>query len=115
VEKASSASASQRSAEEQKALKIQTIQAHADLRYAARLDRKRKAKHNFTGCDLERLRDFDSGVLRRRVNELTVQSGHGDVRYADGTRIHLGAPHGGLTRRILDGYVPPDPSTLKLD
>ena len=54
------------------------------------------------------LDQLESNMLRLKVNDLTLRTGHGDIRLANGNRVAIGGSSGGATRRLLDGYLLPD-------
>ena len=93
----------------QQELKANAVKCRADLRWAGSLDKKRQSGFSkFTHYEMKVLSDFDSDKLRKQANEATKASGHGRLKNADGTFIDIGAETGGLTRTILDNWVPPD-------
>jgi hypothetical protein len=53
------------------------------------------------------LQDFDSDKLRRQSNDATKAYGHGRIKHANGSHTDIGSATGGLTRTILDNWVPP--------
>ena len=58
--------------------------------------------------ELRDLRDLRNGTLLRQLNEATMAYGHGRLHCEDGSTLDIGGSTGGLTRHVLDHYVPPD-------
>ena len=55
------------------------------------------------------LEKFDNDVLRRRVNELTVELGAGRFHGKDGSHFDIGGNNTrSYTRKNHDDYTPPD-------
>jgi len=53
------------------------------------------------------LLDLDSDKLRKQANDATKAYGHGRIKHANGSHTDIGSGTGGLTRTILDNWVPP--------
>ena len=62
----------------------------------------------FTRRQLEVLERWDSGELRNNRNSAIVALGHGRLRTARGDYLDIGGSTGGGSRRIIDGWQPPD-------
>ena len=95
-------------------LKRELAQARSDLRWGEHVKRK-KQKIEEGGCPADLtpsgraiLQKLEKNMLRLEVNELTLETGHGDIRLANGNRVAIGGSSGGATRRLLDGYLLPD-------
>jgi len=54
------------------------------------------------------LQRWDSGELLRDKNSAVAAWGHGRLRSADGQVLDIGGSTGGGSRRIIDGWTPPD-------
>ena len=54
------------------------------------------------------LNHWDTGILRKELNEADAKLGHGRLRSAGGNYLDIGGSTGGGSRRIIDGWVPPD-------
>jgi len=54
------------------------------------------------------LQRWDSGELLRKYNDAVVAWGHGRLRSAHGEHLDIGGSTGGESRRLIDGWVPPD-------
>ena len=54
----------------------------------------------------ELLADLDNGRLRTAANHAVKAFGHGRVKMSDGSFIDIGRNCGGMTRTVLDDYVP---------
>ena len=63
---------------------------------------------SFTRKELEVLRQWDNGELRDNRNMSIVAFGHGRLRTAGGDYMDIGGSTGGGSRRIIDGWQPPD-------
>ena len=85
----------------------QTVNAKGDLRWAMHLARRRAAgKTKFTYSQMKLLADLDSGHLRTAANHAVKAFGHGRVKKIDGSFIDIGTNCGGMTRTVLDDWVP---------
>ena len=62
----------------------------------------------FTRTQLQLLDHWDTGILRKDLNEAVANLGHGRLRSAGGNYLDIGGSTGGGSRRIIDGWVPPD-------
>ena len=62
----------------------------------------------FTQKQLEVLQQWDSGELLANRNRSIVALGHGRLRTARGDYLDIGGSTGGGSRRIIDGWQPPD-------
>ena len=62
----------------------------------------------FTLKELEVLRQWDRGELLANRNSAIVALGHGRLRTAQGDYLVIGGSTGGGSRRIIDGWQPPD-------
>ena len=62
----------------------------------------------FTHKQLEVLQQWDSGELLSNRNRSIVALGHGRLRTARGDYLDIGGSTGGGSRRIIDGWKPPD-------
>ena len=60
----------------------------------------------FTSEDL--LQWWDSGVLLKKYNRAIADYGHGRLRFDAGDHLDIGGSTGGVSRRLIDGYVTPD-------
>ena len=79
------------------------------LRYGKMLARQQgKTWRPFTPRQQEVLQLYKSGWLRQEANRLTLISGHGRLKRADGTFEDIGGSTGGFVRTVLDDWGPPD-------
>ncbi len=62
----------------------------------------------FTQKELEVLQQWDSGQLLHKKNMSIVSVGHGRLQTALGDYLDIGGSTGGGSRRIIDGWQPPD-------
>ena len=62
----------------------------------------------FTRWQLDVLERWDSGELLDNRNRAIVALGHGRLRTARGDYLDIGGSAGGGSRRIIDGWQPPD-------
>jgi len=62
----------------------------------------------FSSWQQNLLQWLDSGVLLRETNRAVSSWGHGRLRSAEGGHLDIGGSTGGGSRRIIDGWVPPD-------
>ena len=62
----------------------------------------------FTQKQLEVLQQWDSGELLANRNRSIVALEHGRLRTARGDYLDIGGSTGGGSRRIIDGWQPPD-------
>ena len=62
----------------------------------------------FTQKELEVLQKWDSGQLLDERNKAIVAVGHGRLQTARGGHLDIGGSTGGGSRRIIDGWQPPD-------
>ena len=81
--------------------------AKGNLRYANSIARRR-TRHiaNFARWGLKLLEELDNGQLRAAANRAANTFGHGRIRDSDGRFTDIGQNLGGITRTILDDYVP---------
>jgi hypothetical protein len=54
------------------------------------------------------LQEYQSGILRRQANNLTMASGHGRLKKEDRSFVDIGGSTGGFVRTVLDDWEPPD-------
>ena len=108
--------------EEQQQQVLDAQKARAKLRWGAMLERlqerlsqgneaKGKGKRKARPLNPEQLRvlqEYQSGELRRQANKLTMISGHGRLKKADGSFVDIGGSTGGFVRTVLDDWEPPD-------
>ena len=83
----------------------------ASGRYVERLQEENKGKGKETSLNPEQLRilkEYQSGMLRRQANKLTIISGHGRLKNADGSFVDIGGNTGGFVRTVVDFWEPPD-------
>ena len=73
----------------------------------AHLDRREDAP-SFNSSQQRVLRLFDSGHLLRDCNSSIAAFGHGVLGFLDGRTLIIGGSTCGGSRRIIDGWVPPD-------
>ena len=76
-----------------------------------RLQEENKGKGKETSLNPEQLRilkEYQSGMLRRQANKLTIISGHGRLKNADGSFVDIGGNTRGFVRTVLDGRQTPD-------
>ena len=57
---------------------------------------------------LQVLKQYQSGELRKQANQLTMLSGHGRLKREDDTFVDIGGSTGGFVRIVLDDWEPPD-------
>ena len=60
----------------------------------------------FTSEDL--LQWWDSGVLLKKYNRAIADYGHGRLRFDAGDHLDIGGSTGGVSRRLIDGWVMPN-------
>ena len=61
-----------------------------------------------TRREFQVLQDWDNGKLREDLNTAIVALGHGRLTTASGHHLDIGGSTGGGSRRIIDGWKPPD-------
>ena len=61
-----------------------------------------------TRREFQVLQDWDNGKLREDLNKAIVALGHGRLTTASGDYLDIGGSTGGGSRRIIDGWQPPD-------
>ena len=66
----------------------------------------------FTLRQLQLLADLDSGALMGRRNAAVNESGHGRLYNKHGQMMDSGGSTGGVSRRIIDSWTPPDPDAF---
>jgi hypothetical protein len=54
------------------------------------------------------LQEYQSGMLRRQANKLTMISGHGRLKQEDDSFVDICGCTGGFVRTVLDDWWPPD-------
>ena len=83
--------------------------AEARARYneGQRLSKQRDAP-SITWWQRDLLERWDSGELLRELNNAVAAWGHGRLRSADDEHLDIGGGTGGVSRRLIDGWVPPD-------
>ena len=69
---------------------------------------KRRAVLTFNAEQQQVLREYQSGELRRKANDLTMKSGHGRVKRDDDSFVDIGGSTGGFVRTVLDDWGEPD-------
>ena len=109
--------------EEQKAQVRDAQMARARLRRGKMLERlqkklsqgeeaKGKGKRNavlaLSPKQQQVLKEYESGELRRKANNLTMMSGHGRLKKEDDSFVDIGGSTGGFVRTVLDDWEPPD-------
>jgi hypothetical protein len=99
--------------------------ARASVRRGAMLERlqerlqqeqdKGKGKHKgktktkrLSPKQLQVLKEYQNGELRRKANRLTLRSGHGRLSREDNSFVDIGGSTGGFVRTVLDDWEPPD-------
>ena len=90
---------------------MKAVKARADFRYAQCLARRRVrinrgSKETLSPADQWWLDRLDNDSLRRKANDLTIQSGHGTLHYKNGNTVLLGSNTDSNTRRVLDDFIP---------
>ena len=89
-------------------LKAKAVKCRGNLRWAESLNKQSlKKRAAFSMKDNQQLKDLHSGKLLRVCNDATKAFGHGRIRHEDGHYVDIGPGTGGLTRTILDHFVPP--------
>ena len=68
---------------------------------------KRRAVLGLNAEQQQVLREYQSGELRRKANNLTMKSGHGRVKRGDDSFVDIGGSTGGFVRTVLDDWEPP--------
>ena len=73
-------------------------------------DRQRRGAGQpaLTRRQVELLQKWDSGELHDKRNEAVANLGHGRLRNRQGDCLDIGGSTGGLARRVLDSWEPPD-------
>ncbi len=97
-------------------IRLHHAKAEAIARYkeGERLARFRAAVHDrnkplsLTYEQTKLLRKYDDDELRIERNRAVMALGHGQLRNKHGDTMDIGGSTGGVTRRILDNYCPPD-------
>ena len=69
---------------------------------------KRKAVLTLSAKQQQVLKEYESGELRRKANNLTMKSGHGRLKREDESFVDIGGSTGGFVRTVLDDWEPPD-------
>ena len=118
-ETAEPADREQVSDEERRRLYYEKAEAIARHIEGSRLARLRET----AGTKVEKLTDeqkdvlakYDSGELLQKRNEAVVAFGHGRLENARGDYLEWGGSAGGGSRRIIDGWQPPDWRTFLED
>ena len=106
-------------ADQDQRLRLSHAKAEARARYneGRRLARQRDAHRNlgrgasqpaFSSWQKKLLQQWDSSELRQELNKAVSAWGHGRLRSAHGRHLDIGGSTGGESRRIIDGWVPPD-------
>ena len=67
-----------------------------------------REKQGLSIQQLQILREYKSGELRRQANKLTMISGHGRLKKEDHSFVDIGGSTGGFVRTVLDDWEPPD-------
>ena len=104
-----------RSQEEKRQLHKDKAEAVARYNEAGRLVRHREdlqrrgaGQPALTRRQVELLDKWESGELHRKRNEAVAALGHGRLRNRQGDCLDIGGSTGGLARRVLDSWKPPD-------
>ena len=61
------------------------------------------------------MQEYESGVLRKQANKLTMISGHGRLKKEDHSFVDIGGSTGGFVRTVLDDWEPPDLADFEAD
>ena len=64
-------------------------------------------RRNFSNWDRWYLEKLDDDTLRTDANAATKACGHGRLKHANGSYTDSGEHLGGVSRTVLDDYVPP--------
>ena len=76
---------------------------------SARESGSSEMRHGLSPRQMVLLEDYDSGRLMRELNNAKVAWGHGRLRDEVGGYMDIGGSTGGVSRRIIDRWTPPDP------
>ena len=99
---------------EEKALVRDAQMARGSLRRGKMLDRlEGKTFRRFIPKQLEVLREYRSGRLRKEANKLTMISGHGRLKRQNESFVDVGGNIGGFVRTVFDDWGPPDLTDVK--
>ena len=75
----------------------------------------RNALRKFSPKQREILKEYQSGLLRNKANNLTVKAGHGRLKKEDDSFVDIGGNTGGWVRTVLDDWEPPDLADFDAD
>ncbi len=67
-----------------------------------------QAAVTFSNKQLDILKKWGCGMLRKELSKATMQHGHGRLESAAGEYMDIGGSTGGISWRTIDGWVPPD-------
>ena len=76
---------------------------------------KRKAVLTLSPKQQQVLKEYESGELRRKANNLTMKAGHGRLKREDDSFVDIGGSTGGFVRTVLDDWEPPDVADFEED
>ena len=68
----------------------------------------RNALRKFSPKQREILKEYQSGLLRIKANNLTMKAGHGRLKKADGSFVDIGGSTGGFLRIVLNDWEASD-------
>ena len=74
-----------------------------------------KTFRHLTPKEMEVLRAYRSGRLRKEANKLTMISGHGRLKRKNETFVDIGGSTGGFVRKVLYDWRPPDLASFEGD
>ena len=104
--------------EDQRRLRTRKTEARCAFNEAERLAQARAraresgasqpADLDFSLAQLDLLKKWDSGELRRNRNDAIKALGHGRLENRKGQALEIGGSTGGASKRLIDHYVPPD-------
>ena len=110
-------------AQKRRVLRHAKAEAKAAFQEGARLARRRELQSQggasqparsgqeavlFSKPQLYILDKWEKGLLRQNLNKVTTELGHGRLQSNTGEFLDIGGSTGGGSRRIIDGWTPPD-------
>ena len=110
-------------AQKRRVLRHAKAEAKAAFQEGARLARRRELQSQggasqparsgqeavlFSKPQLDILDKWDKGILRENLNKVITELGHGRLQSNTGEFLDIGGSTGGGSRRIIDGWTPPD-------
>ena len=104
-------------AKKRRDLRHEKAEAKAALQEGACLARRRELESQrrayepsviFSKAQSDILDNWGKGILRENLNKVITELGHGRLQSNTGEFLDIGGSTGGGSRRIIDGWTPPD-------